>query len=106
MNGGIGVGAFDGVAPDSAEHVIVSAAEVPVTILTIPQAWALVMPCGCIDGIMWGSERHPTAESVMLTFYPNKRSRQSHEAKGWLVRAASTDDIEAAKVEPTHEGHA
>ncbi|MCA0217953.1 MAG: hypothetical protein LCH43_11440 [Actinobacteria bacterium] len=103
---GVGLGPFDQLAPESAQHVQAPGTDVPVTIMTIPKAWVLVMPCGCIDGIVRGSVRNPTAEAAWATtFTPNKRSRDAQDRKGWTVRAATTEDIERAQHAPDHEGH-
>lgn len=102
---GVGLGPFDQLAPETALHERAPGVEVPVIIMTIPKAWVLVMPCGCIDGIMRGSEHNPTADAVWRSFFPNKRARDGKVAKGWTVRAATTEDIERAKHAPDHEGH-
>lgn len=86
----------------------------PVTVITVPEAWVIVMPCGCLDGLLRGSLRHPTAEAAWATFTPNNLIRDAQTCTGWSVRPASTDDIEraAARVfapvlDPrVHEGHA
>lgn len=102
----IGLGPFDLLRDATAQLLVAPDPEVPVTILTIPSQWALIMPCGCVDGLMRGSAHHATAEAVMVTFFPNSRTRTAKLDRGWFVRPASASDIEEGRKPPSHEGHA
>lgn len=70
--------------------------------LTVPKFWALVAPCGCVDGLMRGSSRHTTAEATWKTFTPLKRDRERERRGGWQVRPATNEDVEASKKTCTH----
>lgn len=101
------LGGIDGLTAAASQHETATVVEIPVEILIIPKAWVLVMPCGCVDGILVGSERHPTAEAAWSTFTPLKRNRDREAAKGWTVRPATADEIAHPTPNPSdHEGHA
>lgn len=59
--------------------------------ITLPDAWALVAPCGCTDGltvaVVGDRILRPDAESAWKMFTPLKRDRDREVKQGYRIEA-------------------
>lgn len=64
--------------------------------VTLPDAWALVAPCGCVDGmrlsVLNGVVITATAEEAWAKFTPHARDRAREAKQGFTCRGAQTTE--------------
>jgi len=59
--------------------------------ITLPDAWALVAPCGCTDGlctaVVNGRITHPDEADAWKLFTPLKKDRDKEAKQGYKIEA-------------------
>lgn len=75
--------------------------------VTLPDAWLLVAPCGCIDGIRHavinGEIICATAEDAWASFTPRKRDRDREAREGYTLVAGTAEDWDRSRAGCIHE---
>lgn len=74
--------------------------------VTLPDWWALVMPCGCVDGmrraVIDGAIVTASAQDAWEKFTRLKRDRDREVREGWVCRAGTEADWESFKAGCVH----
>lgn len=91
---GAGLGPFDQLQPEAAQHVHEVAPDFPFVMVTVPAFWVVENRKGwTVGGLIEGGATNPTGQLAFAAHTPNGRVRTQRIARGWRVRPATADEV-------------
>lgn len=88
---GAGLGPFDQLQPEAAQHEHQVVPDFPFVMVTVPAWWAIVAPLGI--ALVEGGQVNPTAELAFAAHTPQSSLAKARRQRGWTVRPATADEI-------------
>lgn len=91
---GAGLGPFDQLASETAQHEHAVAPDFPFVMVTVPAFWVVEDARGWKFGaLIEGGAKNPTSELAFAEHTPDARTRARRALSGWHIRPATAEEI-------------